>query len=191
VAENDVAHAGGIGDVILHDTPSDAVERLLAGSLRRLRSRRVNVAVRMGLDTVEPAVGDDGVGLLHPHARLPIDPRAGQNAAEVTHCRGCVEVFAILDHTVLDPAELGVARCIVVSIERDSVVVGLEDAVPNREMPAATEVDPLLVALQHDIIDEQVLEGADLQAELPAPQVEASVMLDAEIFDVEKGKLAA
>jgi len=83
VPEDHVADAGGVGDVVLHHAPGDAIEHGLAPLVHGARLRFVPLAVRAHLHAVEPAGGDDGVGLLHFHARPPVHPGSGEDAAEV------------------------------------------------------------------------------------------------------------
>src|SRR4029077_15226286 len=64
------------------------------------------------------------------------------------------------------------------------------DALADGEALAASEMHSVLVAFDHDIVDDQVFERAYVDDVLRLASVETAKVRDAQVFHIEKGELA-
>ena len=101
-----------------------------------------------------------------------------------------IQVDAILDHAILDPAQFGIAGRIIVGVERNRVVVGLEDPVPHGKSLPGPEMHGILHPLDVYILHNGVFEGADLDGEVMRRQVEHREVINPKMLDIEEPDMA-
>ena len=93
--------------------------------------------------------------------------------------------MAVLHQAVLDPAQLRIADRVIMGVEGHRVIAGLENTLADCKPLARPQMHAVLVALDDDILDDDILEGADVNAVLRPAQVQAAEALDGASYQLD------
>ena len=191
IPEHDVPAAAAERLVRLRHAPLNAVVRRQSLFVAGRRARNERAPVRRHHHAVHAPAIHHAVRALHNHALPPRKPRPRQHAAEKAGGVLVVQIVAVLDHAVLNPAHLRVGRGIVVRVQRDGIVERAEHGVPDHEFPPAPKMHAVLAPLNPQILKPRVFKRAHLHAEALRRQILHHVALHHQIADKAERQLRA